>query len=405
MLLNLIDLEYLHTPMALHQSAPQKSPISLCHLSDVHLGYRRYNKLTKTGLNQREVDVNVAFQEAVDRIVAIKPDIVVIAGDLFHSVRPSNGVITFCFRQLRKLARSSGSPIIIVGGNHEAPKRVDTGSVLQLFSEIDGVYVADSALEVFTFPDRGLAVTCLPHAAFGDLPATSLRADDRFPHNILVAHAQVNEGWVSDFGGAEVDLSALKAHEWDYIALGHVHIHRVVGRQAVYSGAIEHTSTNIWSEARELKGFLEVALPSGKRTFHPLTSPREVVVLEPISGAGLEPQDVMRVISERIDGVAGGLDGKIARLVLSDISRETYKNLDHKALRALRMKALHLTLDITFVSAIGDVKAMARPGTGLLKDQLIEFSRTWEVPGISHQELSEVLDRYLTKVEASHEAS
>ncbi len=349
--------------------------------------------------------MNVAFQEAVDRIIALKPDAVVIAGDLFHSVRPSNGVITFCFRQLRKLARASGAPVVIVGGNHEAPKRVDTGSVLQLLSEIEGVYVADSALEVFTFPDLGLAITCLPHAAFPDLSAISLRADDRFPHNVLVAHAQVNEGWVSDFGGAEVDLSSLKPHEWDYIALGHVHIHRVVGRQAVYSGAIEHTSTNIWGEARELKGFLEVSLPSGKRTFHPLTSPREIVVLDPIDGAGMEPHDVMRMISDRIDSVAGGLEGKIARLALTNISRESYKNLDHKALRALRMKALHLTLDITFISATGAVQAMGRPGTGVLKDQLVEFSKTWQSPGITHQELSEVLERYLTKVEASHEAS
>lgn len=384
---------------------PVTSPITLCHLSDVHLGYRRYNKLTKSGLNQREVDVNLAFQEAISRIVSLKPDVVLIAGDLFHSVRPSNAIITFCFRQLRKLARESGAPIIVVGGNHEAPKRIDTGSVLQLFSEIEGVFVADSKREVFTFPEKSLAITCLPHAAFSDLSDASLRADDRYSHNVLVAHAQVNEGWVSDFGGAEVDLAALKPHEWDYIALGHVHMHRVVGRQAVYSGAIEHTSTNIWSEARELKGFVEVRLPDGKRTFHPLTSPREVVVLDPIDGSGMEPEDLMLAISDRIEGVPGGLEGKIARLSLANISRESYKNLDHKTLRSLRAQALHLTLDLTFVSTSGDVQAMDKPGRGLLRDQLVDFSKTWEAPGISHQELAEVLERYLAKVEASHEAS
>jgi len=391
--------------MPILNPSASKPAVTICHLSDVHLGYRRYNKLTKDGLNQREVDVNLAFQEAINRIIALKPNAVVIAGDLFHSVRPSNSVVTFCFRQLRKLVRESGAPVVIVGGNHEAPKRADTGSVLQLFSEIDGVYVADNGKEVFTFPDSGLAITCLPHAACADLAALSLRADDRFPHNILVVHAQVNEGWVSDFGGAELDLNALKPHEWDYIALGHVHLHRVVGRQAVYSGAIEHTSTNIWGEARELKGFLELSLPSGKRVFHPLTSPREVVVLEPIDGKEMEPQDLMTAIADRIDGVAGGLDGKIARLSLVNISRESYINLDHKALRTLRAKALHLTLDITFVSASGDVQAMGKPGKGVLRDQLVEFSKTWEAPGITHQEIAEVLERYLTKVEASHEAS
>jgi hypothetical protein len=130
-----------------------------------------------------------------------------------------------------------------------------------------------------------------------------------------------------------------------------------------------------------------------------------VVVLDPVDGAGMEPNELMAAITERIDSVAGGLDGKIARLSLANISRESYKNLDHKALRALRTKALHLTLDITFVSATGDVSSMGKPGKGLLRDQLVDFSKTWDAPGISQIELAEMLERYLAKVEATHEAS
>lgn len=382
-----------------------KSLLRVCHLSDIHLGYRRYTKLAKSGLNQREVDVNLAFQEAITRIISLKPDVVIIAGDLFHAVRPSNSVITFCFRQLRRLARDGGAPVVIVGGNHEAPKRVDTGSVLQLFSEIEGVYVADSTLEVFTFADKGVAITCLPHSAVLNLANLSLRADDRFAHNILVVHAQVNERWISDFGGAEIELKALAPHEWDYIALGHVHIQRAVGLNAVYSGSIEHTSANIWAESREVKGFLEVSLPAGKRVFHPLTSPREVVVLEPIDAAGLEPHRLMERITERVEGVNGGVEGKIVRLSIVHVSRESYKNLDHKALRALRAKALNLTLDITFMSNTTETQALAQPGRGLLKEQLVEFSKNWEVPGVSHSEIADVLTKYLVQVEASHEAS
>jgi len=391
--------------MSAAENSAKKPPLRVCHLSDVHLGYRRYNRLAKSGLNQREVDVNLAFQEAVNRVISVKPDLVIIAGDLFHAVRPSNAIVTFCFRQLRKLSREVGAPIVIVGGNHEAPKRVDTGSVLQLFCEIDGVFVADAGMEVFTFPERGVAVTCLPHAAMENLSQYSLRADDRFPHNILVAHAQVNERWVSDFGGAEVELKALQPHEWDYIALGHVHIHKIVGLNAFYSGSLEHTSANIWAEGKELKGFLEVALPTGKRTFHPLTSPREVVVLEPIDALEMDPQALMERITQTVEGVPGGLEGKIARLQIVNITRETYRNLDHKAIRAIRAKALHLTLDVTFVSVHGDVKAIAQPGRGLLRDQLLEFSKTWEAPGIATDDIAEVLSSYLSKVEASYEAS
>jgi exonuclease SbcD len=391
--------------MANLQASQQKPALTVCHVSDVHLGYRRYNRLTKSGVNQREVDVNLAFQEAITRIVSLKPDLVVIAGDLFHSVRPSNSVITYCFRQLRRLARESNAEIVIIGGNHEAPKRADTGSVLQILSEIERVHVADTGKEVFTFPEKSVSITCLPHAALANIANLSLRADDRYAHNILAVHAQVNEGWVSEFGGVEVDLKTLCPHEWDYIALGHVHLHRAVGRQAVYSGAIEHTSANIWGEAREVKGFLEVSLPTGKRTFHPLTSPREVVVLDPVDAAGLDPETFMARITERVDAVSGGLEGKIVRLSLTNVSREVYKNLDHKALRLLRAKALHMTIDISFIATTGDFHVVSKPGKGLLRDQLVDFSKSWEAPGITQQDISEMLERYLAKVEASYEAS
>lgn len=374
-------------------------------MADVHLGYRRYNKLSKLGVNQRELDVNLAFQEAITRIISLKPDVTIIAGDLFHAVRPSNSIVTFCFRQLRRLARDTRAPVIIVAGNHETPKRVDTGSVLQLFSEIENVYVAESGYEVFTFKDKGLAVSCLPHTALLDLSTVSLRADDRFAHNILVVHGQVNERWVSDFGGAEVELKALAPHEWDYIALGHVHIHRPVALNAAYSGALEHTSNNIWSEASVGKGFLEVSLPGGKRTFHPLTSPREVVVLEALEVEGLEPQEVMGGIKERLDSIAGGMDGKIVRLEVRGLSRETYRHLDHKELRVLRSRALNLNLDITFASTTPHARAVGQAGKGLLKDQLREFSKSFEVPGASHEEIGSLLESYVARVEAKYEAS
>lgn len=383
----------------------QKQPLRICHLADVHLGYRRYNRLAKNGLNQRELDVNVAFQEAITRIISLKPHATIIAGDLFHSVRPSNAVVTFCFRQLRRLAKETGAPVIVVSGNHETPKRADTGSVLQLFSEIENVLVADASQETFTFKDKSLSVTCLPHAAVANREIKPLRADDRFQHNVLVVHAQVNEKWVSDFGGAELELKALSPHEWDYIALGHVHIQRTVGLNAAYSGSLEHTSANIWGEASELKGFLEVSLPGGKRTFHPLTSPREVVVLPSIDATDMDPQALTQQILERGDGVAGGLDGKIVRLSIHNVSRETYRNLDHKELRALRAMALNLTLDIAFLTVRPDVERLNQAGKGVLKDQLIEFSKSWEVPGVEQSELAEVLSGYLAKVEAKHEAS
>lgn len=53
----------------------------ICHIADVHLGYRRFSKLSRLGLNQREVDVCSSFKETLDLCAQQSPDLTIIAGD------------------------------------------------------------------------------------------------------------------------------------------------------------------------------------------------------------------------------------------------------------------------------------------------------------------------------------
>ncbi|MCB0338754.1 MAG: exonuclease SbcCD subunit D, partial [Bdellovibrionales bacterium] len=320
--------------------------LRICHLADLHLGYRRYHRVNEHGVNQRENDVNVAFREAVDRLIALKPDLVLIAGDVFHTVRPSNSVLAYCFRQIKKLADRNPAPIVIVGGNHESPKRSDTGSPLSILSEIDRVYVSDSKREDFIFPDLSTRVCCLPHAALDQLDNRILRADDRYRFNILLSHLQLSDDWVTDFGGIGVPIDKLAPHEWDYIALGHVHTYQEVSLNTAYSGSIERTSNNIWAEASQAKGFLEVDLISGIKTFHALTGLREVVDIPELDVADLDPAEIDDLIEEYFEAIPGGIDGKIVRIRLQNIPRETYRLLDHNRLKKWRQRALNIQIEI-----------------------------------------------------------
>jgi len=139
--------------------------------------------------------------------------------------------------------------------------------------------------------------------------------------------------------------------------------------------------------------------------FHPLTSPREVLALEPLDVSGIEPSEIMERIRERVETVPGGIDGKILRLQLAGVSRESYRHLDHKELRALRAQALNLTIDISFSAVRAETSTLSKPGVGLLKDQLLEFSRTWEAPGVSPEELATTLESYINQVEAKYEVA
>ena len=109
----------------------------LVHLSDLHLGYRQYQRFTPGGVNQREADVAATFRTAIDRIIALRPDAIIVAGDIFHSVRPTNQAILHAFLQFTRLRAS------IAGDDRAARRReprhaaaAETGGILQLFAQL-----------------------------------------------------------------------------------------------------------------------------------------------------------------------------------------------------------------------------------------------------------------------------
>ena len=141
-------------------------PVKLAHIADPHLGARQYHRQTPTGINQREADVAQAFRTAVDGVIAARPEIVVVAGDLFHTVRPTNAAIVFAFRQFQRLREAlPESPIVLIAGNHDTPRSSETGSILRLFTEL-GVDVAiDEPRRAGRFPSSTSRVLAVPHQA------------------------------------------------------------------------------------------------------------------------------------------------------------------------------------------------------------------------------------------------
>ena len=139
--------------------------VRLAHLADPHLGIRQYHRQTPSGINQREADVAHAFRLAMDGVIAARPDAVVVAGDLFHSVRPTNSAIVFAFKQFQRLREAlPDAPIVLIAGNHDTPRSAETGSILRLFEEL-GVDVAADEARRLEYPALDLSVLAVPHAA------------------------------------------------------------------------------------------------------------------------------------------------------------------------------------------------------------------------------------------------
>ena len=328
----------------------------LVHISDLHLGYRQYQRLTPGGVNQREADVASTFRLAIDRIIALAPDVIVIAGDVFHSVRPSNQAILHAFLQFGRLRHAlPDSDVVLVAGNHDTPRSAETGGILQLFGQL-GIEIVDREPRRISIGARGLSVLAVPDVPGMTRP--SFVPDPGARYNVLVVHGEVQgvlpvTSAVVDRASVEITPEELSASRWDYVALGHYHVYREVAPNAYYSGSIDYTSANPWGELYEErvagligKGFVERDLDSGHQTFHPLPPARPLVDLPPISATGMSPAEVDERIRSTVDGCDGGIDEKIVRLTVRDLPRHVARELDHKAIREYKRTALNFHLDL-----------------------------------------------------------
>ena len=328
--------------------------LRLVHLSDLHLGFRQYQRLTPAGINQREADVAASFKRAIDRVIELRPELVVIGGDVFHTVRPTNPAIVHAFQQFSRLrAALPDTLVVMVAGNHDTPRSTETGCILRLFRELGIVAVTDRP-ERLDFPERDLSILAVP-----DVPGTRPRLvpEGAARHQVLLLHGEV-EGMLPPHAAAvdraalEITKEELGAERWSYVALGHYHVYRQIAPNAYYSGSIDYTSANAWGELYEQrvggipgKGLIEHDLESGRHTFHPIAATRDLVDLPPINARGLAVGDIDAAIRAAVDGCPGGIDDKVVRLVIRDIPRHVARDLDHKAVREYKRRALHFLVD------------------------------------------------------------
>jgi DNA repair protein SbcD/Mre11 len=330
--------------------------VRLVHFSDLHLGFRQYYRLTPTGINQREADVARTVQRAIDRTIELRPDVVLIAGDVFHTVRPTNPAILHAFHQFTRLVRELPHALIVmIAGNHDTPRSAETGCILRLFTQL-GIHVVDGEPRLLQFPERGLSVLAVPDIPPVGRPA--LVPDPSARYNVLLLHGEV-EGMLpahladADRAALEIRLEELGAPRWSYVALGHYHVYREIAPNAYYSGSIDYTSANPWGELTEErlgglpgKGLIEHDLATGAHVFHAIPGNRTLVDLPAIQARGSSAADVDAAIFATVDSCPGGIDDKIVRLVVREIPRHIARELDHRALRELKRRALHFHLDL-----------------------------------------------------------
>jgi DNA repair exonuclease SbcCD nuclease subunit len=353
--------------------------VRIAHLADLHLGFRQYHRLNPNGINQREADVANAFRSAVDGILLEQPDAVIVAGDLFHAVRPTNQAIVFAFKQFQRLREGlPKAPIIVIAGNHDTPRSSETGSILKLFEEL-GIDVAADKERRLVYPDLQLSVLAVPHEAFfsGDRPALRTAGEEIF--QVLVLHGEVEGIFPADrssaeYGGAQLTEADLTAGDWTYVALGHYHVQTRVRDRVWYCGSLDYVSSNPWGELAEEKAagraggravgksWLLADLRTGKVESKPINLARRIFDLPAIDAEGLSPAEIDKLIADRTGNITGGLDDQVVRLVIRNIPRHVARELDHTAIRGYKARALQFQLDLRRPEGVEREEGNAGPG-------------------------------------------
>jgi DNA repair protein SbcD/Mre11 len=371
--------------------------LRLVHLADLHLGYRQYQRLTPGGINQREADVARTFELAIDRVIELAPEIVVVAGDVFHSVRPSNPAILHAFIQFSRLVKNlPNARVVIVAGNHDVPRSAETGSILQLFARIGvdftqlRIDVVDREPRRIEMPEYDLSVLAVPDVLG---PRPKFNIDPAFKYNVLALHGEI-EGVLPltaatpERAAMIIPVKELRAADWSYVALGHYHVFREIEPNMYYSGSTDYTSLNTWGELNEQhaakidgKGFIEWHFETATALFRPLPPSRLFVDLPSISAEGLSVAEIDEQIRLHVELFPGGIDDRVVRLSLYDMPGHLVRELDHRAIREYKHRALNFLLDIRRPDSVRRSASGAAGRRPSLDEILQESLSTRVLPG------------------------
>jgi DNA repair exonuclease SbcCD nuclease subunit len=312
-------------------------------MADSHLGFSSHNRVDKFGRNLFEEMVYKGFEEAVDRIIKLSPDALVHAGDVFHHVRPRIRTL-FIFKRCLDKLHAAGIPLIIISGNHDAPKSSTSTSPFVIFEGGRDAHIAHKArYERFEVGDRFFH--CIP---FCLEPTDYLKEFEKIERNgqdVLVLHGLVetlSSKKLRTVGEHEIRDSMLKSY-FDYIALGHYHGQVTISNNAWYSGSIEYFN---FGESEDRKGILLVDLEKSE-VQNVSIRPKYMVNYQPIDCAGLSSTEIKDRLMEICDRDA--IQNKVVRVNLRNVSRTAFKNIDQTSLNRLRAKALHLDLKVDFL--------------------------------------------------------
>ncbi len=216
--------------------------IRILHLADLHLGRSHGYLGDRAAERKREADG--LLRRIVDRVLddPIEVDAVIIAGDLFETYKPEDGLVGEVIGQLERLDKA-GKTVITLPGNHD---ELSYGECVyhRRRDRWPGILVTSPSWAKITSIDTDDGPCHFYGIAYqaGVTPDTLDRTLPLEPDGLHVAALHASVGLPGKDRAIQATWDDLEALGVDYVALGHVHkpdLKKLSHGPAVYPGLIE----------------------------------------------------------------------------------------------------------------------------------------------------------------------
>ncbi len=242
--------------------------MKIIHTADWHLGKIIYS-------NYMTEDQKYILNNFITYLKQNKPDVLIIAGDLYDRAVPPSEAVNLLNKTLSKIVLEMKIPTLIISGNHDSSERLEflNGILSGMDLHIEGTLKKE--IKKVTFNDSFGPVNfyLLPYVEFQKardifeidfenktqalkhyIDNININEKER---NILISHEYIMGGEESEserplsIGGSEfVDYSVFE--KFDYVALGHLHRPQKFKNEKInYSGSLLKYS---FSESNNKKG-------------------------------------------------------------------------------------------------------------------------------------------------------
>ena len=233
--------------------------MKIVHCSDLHLGKRLSG--SKDYVTKRYMDFFNAFATFVDKVAEIKPDVCLIAGDIFDKKEINPDILSKTESLFKRLRDNVKNDIIAIEGNHDN-SRILEESWLEYLQErnILKVFYYNKDFEEKNYlkiDDINFYPVGYPGFMIDEALTKLSEKLNPQEKNIVIVHTGISGDTNTLPGLVSTSILDLFKDKAIYIAGGHIHSFTTYPKEKPYffvSGSLEFS--NVQNEKSDKKGFI-----------------------------------------------------------------------------------------------------------------------------------------------------